>query len=321
MRSTSDSSAGTGEKCLAVLIPCYNEETTITEVIQGFRRELPDSKIYVYDNDSDDRTAERALDAGAVVVRENRRGKGNVVRSMFRQVEADIYVIVDGDLTYPPGEVEKLIQPVADDEADMSVGDRISSQSYGAQNKRRFHGFGNRLVPWLINRLFKSELKDIMTGYRVFNRFFVKTFPVMSKGFEIETEMTLHALDRKFRIREVPISYKDRPDDSVSKLNTYSDGMRILKTIASLFKDYYPLSFFGYCATFCALLGLAVGAMPIFEYIQYSYVYRVPSAILAAAIELLAVVLLTCGLILNTVVRHHSENYELYLSDFWARNR
>ena len=319
MEKQKDSSGRTKGNSIAVLIPCYNEEMTIAEVVQGFKEELPETSIYVYDNNSEDHTAERAAEAGAIVNREPRKGKGNVVRSMFWQIEADIYVMVDGDGTYPSSEIKKMIPPIINDEADMVVGDRISSQFYDKKNKRRFHGFGNRLVRWLINRLFKSDLKDIMTGYRVFNRFFVKTFPVISKGFEIETEMTLHALDKKFRITEIPISFKERKEGSLSKLNTYSDGIRILKTIASLFKDYYPLVFFSYCALLCALLGIGLGIFPIIEYIRYAYVYRVPTAVLAAALELLAMLLFSCGLILNTIVHHHNEHYELYLNDYWQR--
>ena len=218
----------------AVLIPCYNEEITIEKVIKDFKKELPDAEIYVYNNNSKDKTAEIAEKNGAIVRHEYRQGKGNVVRSMFREIDADIYVMVDGDDTYPAEEVHKLIKPVVDGEADMVIGDRLTNGTYQKENKRHFHEFGNNLVKKSINVAFKTDLKDIMTGYRVFNKLFVKTMPVMSPKFEIETEMSLHALDKKFIIKEIPIVYRDRPEGSSSKLNTVNDGIKVLKTIIKM---------------------------------------------------------------------------------------
>ena len=228
----------------AVLIPCYNEELTIEKVIKDFRKELPDADIYVYNNNSKDKTAEIAKRNGAIVKDEYRQGKGNVVRSMFYDIDADIYVMVDGDDTYPAEFVHKLIEPVVNGEVDMAIGDRLSNGTYQKENKRHFHEFGNNLVKKGINVLFKTNLKDIMTGYRVFSKKFVKNMPVMSPKFEIETEMSLYALDKKFIIKEIPIIYRDRPEGSQSKLNTVSDGMKVIKTIIKMFKNYKPLQFF-----------------------------------------------------------------------------
>jgi len=304
------------QSTVAVLIPCYNEEATIYRVISDFKAALPDAKIYVFDNNSSDKTIEEAKRAQAIVVSEYRQGKGNVVRSMFRLVEADFYVMVDGDLTYPASDVHSLLEPVVSGRASMVVGDRHSSKAYEIENTRRFHGAGNRLVRWLINKLFRVELKDIMSGYRVFSRFFVKTCPVMSDGFEIETELTLHALDKKFSLVEVPIGYKDRPEGSVSKLNTFLDGYRILKTILWLFKDYKPFLFFGFCSFVFFVLGWSIGVFPVLEYIQTSYVKKVPSAVLAASLEVLAMLCLVCGVILDTIVRQNKEAYELKLLNY-----
>ncbi|GLG00858.1 glycosyl transferase [Alicyclobacillus hesperidum subsp. aegles] len=301
---------------IAVLIPCYNEELTIGKVIADFRRELPDADIYVYDNNSRDRTADIARAAGAIVRREVRQGKGNVVRSMFRDIDADIYVMIDGDDTYPAEFVHDLIQPVAAGEADMSIGDRHSDGSYSSENKRPFHNFGNQFVKALINRLFRSQLRDIMTGYRVFNRRFAKTMPIQSEGFEIETEMTLHALDKRFRIIEIPIRYRDRPPGSESKLNTVSDGIRVLKTVFWIFKDYKPLAFFGTVALLFFIAGLAVGIPVITEFFASGRIAKMPSAILAVGLMVLATNSLTCGFILDTIVRNHRDNYELLQNEF-----
>ena len=228
----------------AVLIPCYNEELTIEKVIKDFKRELPEADIYVYDNNSKDNTAEIAKKNGAIVKHEYKQGKGNVVRSMFYDIDADIYIMVDGDDTYPAEEVHKLIAPVVNGEADMCIGDRLSNGTYQKENKRHFHEFGNNIVKKSINILFKTGLKDIMTGYRVFNKKFVKNMPVMSPKFEIETEMSLYALDKKYIIKEIPIIYRDRPEGSTSKLNTIKDGIKVCKTIVKMFKNYKPLKFF-----------------------------------------------------------------------------
>lgn len=304
---------------IAVLIPCYNEEKTIEVVVADFRTALPDAAVYVFDNNSSDRTAEIAEGAGARVFHEVRQGKGNVVRTMFRVVDADVYLLVDGDSTYSAQDARKLIEPILGGRADMVVGDRISSRAYQNENKRPFHSFGNWLVCWLVKRLFKVRLSDIMSGYRSFNALFVKTVPILSEGFEIETEMSLHALDKRFRILEVPISYSDRPAGSLSKLKTFADGFRVLKTIAFVFKNYKPMTFFGWTSFFVALSGLAIGIFPIIEYVRYSYVYKVPSAVLASALEILAMLFFCCGLILETTVRQHKETFEIYLNSVVAK--
>ena len=234
-------------KKIAVLIPCYNEELTIRAVVEDFKNVIPEADIYVYDNNSNDDTAKIAKEAGAIVVPEYRQGKGHVVRSMFRDIEADCYIMVDGDDTYPAKDAYNVAKLVLENKADMAIGDRLSS-TYFRENKRPFHNTGNKLVRTLINKIFKSEVKDIMTGCRAFNRKFVKSFPVLSNGFEIETEMSIHALDKRFLIAEIPIAYRDRPEGSESKLNTFQDGYRVLKTILKLYKDYKPLSFFGLIA-------------------------------------------------------------------------
>ena len=300
----------------AVLIPCYNEELTIEKVIKDFKKELPDADIYVYDNNSKDKTAQIAKANGAIVKHEYRQGKGNVVRSMFRDIDADIYVMVDGDDTYPAEEVHKLIKPVQEGRADMAIGDRLTNGTYQKENKRHFHEFGNNLVRKSINVLFNTKLKDIMTGYRVFNKVFVKNMPVMSPKFEIETEMSLHALDKKFIIEEIPIVYRDRPEGSVSKLNTVSDGMKVIKTIIKMFKDFKPRQFFWVIALIFVIIGLIVGIPVIVEFAKSGYITKVPSAILATGIMTIALIIGQCGVILDTVVKQNRENYELQLSRF-----
>lgn len=297
----------------AVLIPCYNEELTIEKVIKDFKKELPEAEIYVYDNNSKDKTAQIAEKNGAIVKHEYRQGKGNVVRSMFRDIDADIYVMVDGDDTYPAEEVHKLIEPVVKGEADMAIGDRLTNGTYQKENKRHFHEFGNNLVKKAINVAFKTNLKDIMTGYRVFNKIFVKNMPVLSPKFEIETEMSLHALDKKFIIKEIPIVYRDRPEGSESKLNTVSDGMKVIKTIIKMFKDFKPRQFFWMISILFVLLGLLVGIPVIVEFIRTGYITKMPSAVLATGIMILAVIIAQCGVILDTVVKQHREKYELQL--------
>lgn len=302
---------------IAVLIPCYNEEQTIGAVIEDFKQELPDATIYVYDNNSKDRTSEIAREHGAVVKKEFRQGKGHVVRSMFREVEADCYVMVDGDNTYPAKFVHQLIEPIKTKEANMVIGDRLSNGTYTEENKRPFHNFGNSLVKGLINFLYKSKLDDIMTGYRAFDPLFVKSMPVMSPGFEIETEMTIHALDKRLAIKEIPIEYRDRPEGSESKLNTISDGYKVVKKIFTLFKEYKPMLFFNVWAAIFLVLGLAVGTPVIVEFIQTQYVEKVPSAILAVGLVLLAVLSLMCGLLLDTVASSHKKQYEIELNKIY----
>ena len=296
---------------IAVLIPAYNEEVTIKKVVEDFRKELPDADIYVYNNNSKDKTEELAKEAGAIVVREYKQGKGNVVRSMFRDIEADIYIMVDADDTYPANEVHSLIEEVREGKADMVIGDRLSNGTYGKENKRNFHGFGNSLVKNTINIIFKTKLNDIMTGYRVFNRDFVKNFPVLSKGFEIETEMTFHALDRNYRIVEIPITYRDRPEGSVSKLNTFSDGFRVIKTIIKTFKNYKPLIFFSLIALVLVILGLACGIPVIIDFAKTGLVAKFPSAILATGLVICAALSFSVGVILDTLVMQHKQNLEI----------
>lgn len=305
----------------AVLIPCYNEELSIEKVVKDFKRELPEAEIYVYDNNSKDKTAEIAEKAGAIVKHEYNQGKGNVVRRMFREVEADIYVMVDGDDTYPAEEVHKLIQPVAKGQADMVIGDRLSNGTYKKENKRMFHDFGNGLVKRAINKLFRSDLRDIMTGYRVFNKIFVKNMPVLSPGFEIETEMSLYALDKRFLIKEIPITYRDRKSGSFSKLNTISDGIKVVKKIISMYKDYKPRKFFFLIALIFIILGLIVGIPVIVEYFKIRYIHKLPSAVLATGLVTLGIIIAQCGVILDTIVKQHRESFENRLLRYESMER
>ena len=296
---------------IAILIPCYNEELTIEKVINDFRKELPEAEIYVYNNNSKDKTEEIAQKNGATVKREYKQGKGNVVRSMFYDIDADFYIMVDGDDTYPAESVHALLEPVLTGQADMVTGDRLSNGTYQKENKRHFHQFGNSLVRSSINILFHSHLNDIMTGYRAFNKKFVKNIPVLSQKFEIETEMTLHALDKNYRIKEIPIVYRDRPNGSTSKLSTLGDGIKVVKTIVKMFKDYKPLTFFTTIAVLLFVIGLLVGIPVIAEFVKTNYITKVPSSILATGIVLLSVIIGQCGVVLDTVVKQNKEKYEL----------
>ncbi len=296
---------------IAVLLPCYNEELTIGKVVADFRKILPEAEIYVYDNNSTDNTFEVAKKAGAIVKKEYKQGKGNVVRAMFRDIDADYYIMADGDDTYPAEEVEKLLEPLKLGYADMTIGDRLSNGTYSEENKRAFHDFGNTLVRNLINGLYRAHYKDIMTGYRGFNKLFVKSFPVLSPGFEIETELSIHALDKRFNLVEVPIEYRDRPEGSESKLNTFSDGFKVLKTIFSLFKDYKPLIFFSLWTLFFFILGLMSGIPVISEFHKTGMITKLPSAILAVGLIMIAMMSLVCGLILDTVARKSRSQYEM----------
>lgn len=295
---------------IAVLIPCYNEELTISKVVSDFKAELPKADIYVYDNNSNDRTYELAVNAGAIVRRETRQGKGNVVRSMFRDVDADIYILVDGDDTYPADEVHKLIDLVSNNEADMVIGDRLSNGRYQQENKRNFHEFGNKLVLTLVNKIFGSNLKDIMTGYRAYNRFFVKNFPILSKGFQIETEMTVFALNHNFKCKEVDIVYRDRPEGSFSKLNTIKDGIRVLKILYELFKNTKPMLFFGLISLLFMMASLLVGVPVIYEFILTHYITLVPSAILASGFAILSSLFFVVALILDTMAYYNRLDME-----------
>lgn len=295
---------------IAVLIPCYNEELTVTKVVNDFKLALPNAKIYVYDNNSRDKTVELAQKAGAIVRHEYRQGKGNVVRSMFREIEADYYIMVDGDDTYPAEHASEMIEKAIKHNADMVIGDRLSNGTYSSENKRSFHDFGNKLVLGLINSIFKSDLMDIMTGYRVFSKFFVKNFPALSEGFQIETEMSIFALNYKFNIVQVPINYRDRPEGSFSKLNTFRDGFRVLKVLSTLFKDTRPLMFFGMISLIFIISSLIVGTPVLIEFVNTHFITLVPSAILASGLAIIAALFLMVALILDTMAYNHRLEFE-----------
>lgn len=297
---------------VAVLIPCYNESRTIEKVVRDFRRALPEAAIYVYDNNSSDGTAEIAANAGAIVRRERMQGKGNVIRRMFREIDADCYVMADGDDTYPAENAPELVRLVLEEQADMVVGDRLSS-TYFTENKRPFHNVGNSLVRASINMLFRSEIKDIMTGYRAFSYAFVKTYPVLSRGFEIETDMSIHAINRNMLVRNVVIDYRDRPDGSVSKLNTYSDGVKVLLTIARLFKNYRPFAFFGVISLVLALLSAGFMIPVLSEFLATGLVPRFPTLIVCAVTLLAALLLFISGLILSTLQEKDKRDFEFQL--------
>lgn len=299
---------------IAVLIPCYNEAQSIGKVVADFKAALPEAVVYVYDNNSTDGTAQIAAEAGAVVRHEPRQGKGNVVRRMFREIEADCYLMADGDGTYPAQAAAEMVKPVIDNGIDMVIGDRLST-TYFSENKRPLHNSGNKLVRGLINRLWNVQIHDIMTGYRAFSRRFVKLFPVMSEGFEIETEMTIHALDKRFDIVEIPIAYSDRKEGN-SKLNTVKDGLKILKIIFSLFKNYRPMLFFGTLAV--VLLAVAVGLfIPVLtEYLKIGLVPRFPTLITSGFLALAGLLSLFTGLCLDVIISHNRKAFELQLIAF-----
>jgi len=298
---------------IAVLIPCYNESLTIEKVIKDYKKVLPEADIYVYDNNSTDHTDEISKKAGAIVRYEYRQGKGNVIRSMFRDIDADCYLMIDGDDTYPAESAREMCNYVLEGKADMVIGDRLSS-TYFTENKRPFHNFGNKIVRWSINKLFKNNIRDIMTGYRAFSYDFVKGFPVLSKGFEIETEMTIHAVDKNFKLVEMPIAYRDRPEGSVSKLNTYKDGFKVLKTIASLFKEYKPGIFFGFFASIFLLVSLILGVPVFLEYFDTGLVPRFPSLIVSGIFLVISLLLWITGIILEVIVKKHHQLYELMMN-------
>jgi glycosyltransferase involved in cell wall biosynthesis len=304
-----DDSTVTSNIRIAVIIPCLNEEGTVGRVVADFRAALPDAVVYVCDNASADSTSARASEAGAVVVREHRRGKGAAVRRMFRDVDADLYVMVDGDGTYPAGSVYDLIRPVAEGRADMCVGTRLARFESGSF--RVFHRFGNSLIRDTINILFGCRLSDVLSGYRCFSRRFVKSIPLLSVGFEVETELTLQALDKDFPVEEITVDYFKRPDGSFSKLNTYSDGALVLKTIFRIFKDYKPLKFFTASGVIFLLTGLALGAIPIAEFMRTGLVLHFPTAILAVGFVITSLFSFSTGLILDTINRRHRELHRL----------
>ena len=298
---------------VAVLIPCYNEEQTIGKVIRDFQRVLPEnSNIYVYDNNSSDATALVAMAAGAIVRHEYQQGKGNVMRRMFREIDAECYVVVDGDDTYPAESAPEMIDKVLNRQCDMVVGDRLSS-TYFEENKRPFHNFGNVLVRKSINLLFHSSIKDIMTGYRAFSYQFVKSFPVLSRGFEIETEMSIHAIDKNLAVDNVVIDYRDRPENSISKLNTYSDGMKVLHTIWKLFRTYKPMVFFGGIAFLLAAVSLVMFVPVFMEYFRTGLVPRFPTLIVSGFIMVAAIQSFFSGMVLETINRKNRQDFELEL--------
>lgn len=294
---------------VAVLIPCYNEEVTVAKVVSEFQTALPGAKIFVYDNNSSDRTADVARHAGAIVVPSPRQGKGYVVRQMFDEIEADTYLMADGDDTYPASASPDLIAEFRKGGLDMIVGARTST--HDERSFRRFHKFGNRLVASLISRLFATRISDILSGYRVFSRTFVKSVPLMSKGFEVETEMTLQALAKGYPLREIPITYGIRPEGSYSKLNTFSDGFLVLKSIFIIFKDFKPLVFFSYLSLLLFLVTLGAGIFPILDYLRDRYVYHIPLAILATGTAILSALSFGIGVVLDTISKYHNEHFEL----------
>lgn len=301
---------------IAVLVPCWNEGLTIEKVVKDFKRVLPEAVIYVYDNNSTDGTAELAIRAGAVVRHEYRQGKGNVIRSMFRDIDADCYVMVDGDDTYPAENARDMVNLVLEGKADMVIGDRLSS-TYFEENKRPFHNSGNVLVRRFINMFWGEnahEIKDVMTGYRAFSPMFVKTFPILSKGFEIETEMTIHALDKNLLLANVPVTYRDRPKGSVSKLHTFRDGFKVLKTIFMLYKDYQPLRFFSMAALLMALISLIL-FIPVFhEYMVTGLVPKMPTLVTSGFFMMAALVSFGIGLVLDTEVKNARKNLEIQMN-------
>lgn len=301
---------------IAVLIPCYNESKTVEKVVRDFKKELPEATIYVYDNNSTDNTAELAKEAGAIVRHEYQQGKGNVIRRMFREIEAECYIMTDGDDTYPAEYAREMTNKVLEKNVDMVVGDRLSS-TYFEENKRPFHNMGNSVVRKSINFLFKSEIKDIMTGYRAFSYQFVKSFPVLSKGFEIETEMSIHAIDKNMYIDNVIIEYRDRPEGSESKLNTYSDGFKVLMTILRLYRTYKPMQFFGIIAFILALISTCFLIPVLITYAETGLVPEFPTLIVCGLVMLTALISLFTGVILQTLRQKDRQDFEMSLMHIW----
>ena len=299
---------------IAVLIPCYNEEKTIEKVVNDFKNCLPEAKIYVYDNNSNDKTAELAAKAGAIVKHEYRQGKGNVIRRMFREINAECYIMTDGDDTYPAEFAREMCDLVLEKKVDMVVGDRLSS-TYFEENKRPFHNFGNSLVRKSINILFDNDIKDIMTGYRAFSYEFVKTFPILSQGVEIETEMSIHAVDKNMYVENVVIEYRDRPEGSESKLNTYSDGFKVLRTILRLYRTYKPMGFFGIIAAILALLSIGFFIPVLTEYFSTGIVPKYPTLIVCGFTMMAALLSFFTGMMLQTIVQQKRQDFELNLQN------
>ena len=297
---------------IAVLIPCYNESQTIEKVVKDWKRELPEAVIYVYDNNSKDGTDEIAREAGAVVRYEYQQGKGNVIRRMFREIDAQCYIMIDGDDTYPAEMGREMVNKVLERNVDMVVGDRLSS-TYFEENKRPFHNFGNSLVRGSINRLFRSNIRDIMTGYRAFSYEFVKSFPVLSKGFEIETEMSIHAVDKNMAVENIIIEYRDRPQGSESKLNTYSDGFKVLKTIGRLYKNYKPMQFFGMVSLLLFIIAACMFVPVLITYFEIRLVPNFPTLIVSGFMALAALQSLFSGMILSTIAERERQEFEFRL--------
>lgn len=297
---------------IAVLIPCYNEEKTVAKVVRDFKEVLPEAVVYVYDNNSSDHTIEQALAAGAVVRHEYQQGKGNVIRRMFREIDAKVYIMTDGDDTYPAEFAKQMVERVLEHQADMVVGDRLSS-TYFTENKRPFHNFGNSLVRGTINRLFHTEIKDILTGYRAFSYQFVKTFPVLSKGFEIETEMSIHAADKNMQVDNVVIEYRDRPEGSESKLNTYSDGVKVLLSISKMYRNYKPMNFFGMMALCLAVISAGFFIPVLLEYITTGLVPKFPTLIVCGFALMASLQSVFAGLVLASVAQRNRQEFEMNL--------
>ncbi len=304
-------------KSIAIILPAYNEQLTIEKTVIDFHQHCPDAFIYVIDNNSSDDTNKIA---NAVMKEKNikgevlfvkRQGKANAMKAAFTKIKSEVYVMADADHTYFAKDLDTLLKPVVSGEYDLVVGNRFTDTGYEKENKRKFHNFGNNLVKKIINLLFNADLKDIMSGYRVLSKNFVRNYPVMCEGFEIETEMTLHCLDKRFNIIELPITYKDRVEGSFSKLNTFKDGFRVLKTIFNIFKDYRPLLFFSILSILFFVGGVLLGTDPVMEFIEYQYVYKVPSAILATGLMIFSLLFFAIGLILDTIVRYEKFNFEL----------
>lgn len=306
---------------LAILIPCYNESKTIKKVISDWKTALPDAVIYVYDNNSTDKTAEIASEAGAIVRYERKQGKGNVIRRMFREIEAECYIMVDGDDTYPAEYGSQMVKKVLEENVDMVIGDRLSS-TYFSENKRPFHNCGNALVRGTINFLFKSKIKDIMTGYRAFSYMFVKTFPVLSKGFEIETEMTIHAIEKNLAVDNVVIEYRDRPEGSESKLDTYSDGFKVIRTIFGLFRNYKPFAFFGIISLILALVSFGFFLPVLIEYIHTGMVPNFPTLIVCGFVMIAAIQSFFAGMVLESTKMKEKRDFEfVMINTYWQKKK
>lgn len=301
------------ESKIAVLIPCYNEAKTIEKVVKDYKNALPEADIYVYDNNSTDGTDEIARKVGAIVRYESKQGKGNVIRTMFREIDADCYLMIDGDDTYPAENAREMCNYVLKNNVDMVIGDRLSS-TYFTENKRAFHNFGNRIVRWSINKIFRSKINDIMTGYRAFSYEFVKSYPVLSKGFETETEMTIHAIDKNFTLKEIPVQYRDRPEGSISKLNTYKDGVKVIKTIATLFKEYKPGLFFNIISLLIFIIAAILVIPVLIEYMNTGLVPRFPTLIVSCILLVICLLLTTTSIILQVIVKKNKQMFEILLN-------